>query len=132
MLLASERISSLGRNSTIIIGGSFPTSLFTVTTLADLKLDLNDFSGAIPSAISTWPIFAAKDTNTTVLFGDVWSCLVPETVREHSDEDLNHAYSCGESEFVTPAILAAAAGALFVVAASFTKQCESVLSLIGT
>ncbi|GMH74464.1 hypothetical protein TrLO_g15841 [Triparma laevis f. longispina] len=109
-----------------------PASLSTVTDLADLKLDLNDFTGALPSAITTWPIFAANNTNTTVLFGNVWSCPVPESVRGHSNEDPNHAYSCGSSEFVTPAILAAAAGALFVVAASFTKQCESVLSLIGT
>ncbi|GMI11279.1 hypothetical protein TrLO_g10482 [Triparma laevis f. longispina] len=109
-----------------------PTSLSNLTDLADLKIDLNDFSGALPSAILTWPIFAANDTNTTILFGNVWSCPVPDSVRGHSDEDPNHAYSCGGSEFVTPAILAAAAGALFVVAVSFTKQCESVLSLIGT
>ncbi|GMI14849.1 hypothetical protein TrLO_g12324 [Triparma laevis f. longispina] len=114
------------------IGGSMPTSLSNLTDLADLKLDLNDFSGDIPSAITTWPIFAANDTNTTVLFGNLWSCPVPDSVREHSNEDPNHAYSCGGSEFVTPAILAAAAGAFFVVAASFTKKCESVLSLIGT
>ncbi|GMH48450.1 hypothetical protein TL16_g00291 [Triparma laevis f. inornata] len=114
------------------VGGSIPTSLSTVIDLADLKLDLNDFSGAIPSSISTWPIFSSPKTATTVLFGNLWSCPVPDSVREHSNEDPNHAYSCGGSEFVTPAILAAAAGALFVVAASCTKQCESVLSLIGT
>ncbi|GMI07066.1 hypothetical protein TrLO_g3413 [Triparma laevis f. longispina] len=109
-----------------------PTSLSNLTDLADLKLDLNDFSGVINSAITTWPIFSTPKTTTTVLFGNLWSCLVPNTVREHSNEDPNHAYSCGGSEFVTPVILAAAAGTLFVVAASFTKKCERVISLIGT
>ncbi|GMH74141.1 hypothetical protein TL16_g06381 [Triparma laevis f. inornata] len=114
------------------IGGFMPTSLSNLTDLADLKLDLNDFSGVINSAITTWPIFSTPKTTTTVLFGNLWSCLVPNTVREHSNEDPNHAYSCGGSEFVTPVILAAAAGTLFVVAASFTKKCERVISLIGT
>ncbi|GMI17930.1 hypothetical protein TrLO_g10569 [Triparma laevis f. longispina] len=109
------------------IGGSIPTFLSNLTNLADLKLDLNAFSGALPSDISTWPIFENDDASTTVLFGNIWSCPVPDSVREHSEDDPNHAYSCGGSEFVNPAILAAAAGALFVIAASFTKQFKSTL-----
>ncbi|GMH71713.1 hypothetical protein TL16_g05726 [Triparma laevis f. inornata] len=93
---------------------------------------MNDFSGTIPSSISTWPIFSNPNTNTSILFGNLWACPIPNIVRDHSNEDLGHAYSCGGSEFVTPAILASAAGALFVVAASFTRKCESVISLIGT
>ncbi|GMI44505.1 hypothetical protein TrCOL_g4368 [Triparma columacea] len=114
------------------IGGTLPTSLSALTNLVDLKLDLNDFSGAIPPSVSNWPVFTANSSNTTVLFGNVWSCPVPNIVREHSNEDPGHAYSCGSSEFVTPAILASAAGALFVVAVSFTKQCENIRGLIGT
>ncbi|GMH57350.1 hypothetical protein TL16_g02353 [Triparma laevis f. inornata] len=67
------------------VGGSIRTSFSTATGLADLKLDLNDFSGATPSDISTWPIFSSPETATTVLFGDLWSCPVPESVREHSN-----------------------------------------------
>ncbi|GMH51156.1 hypothetical protein TL16_g00950 [Triparma laevis f. inornata] len=76
------------------IGGSIPTSLSYLTNLVDLKLDLNNFSGVISSDISTWPIFAANDTNNTILFGNLWACPLPDIVREHSDEDPGHAYSC--------------------------------------
>ncbi|GMH70677.1 hypothetical protein TL16_g05469 [Triparma laevis f. inornata] len=65
------------------IDSSIPTSVSNLTALTDLKLDLNDFSGAIPSSIFTWPVFSSPDTSTTVLFGNVWSCPVPDSIRGH-------------------------------------------------
>lgn len=109
-----------------------PTSIGLLASLTDLKLDLNDFSGRISSSVSIWPVFTTNNTKTTVLYGNLWSCPIPDIVQEHSNEDPGHAYSCLAAAFVTPCTLTAISFALFVVAALFTKQCESVPSLIGT
>ncbi|GMI32092.1 hypothetical protein TeGR_g2970 [Tetraparma gracilis] len=113
------------------IGGSIPSSMSSLEHLADLKTDLNYMSGSLAADMESWPIFAASDTastTSTILFGNIWSCPIEPAIRDHSDDEA-HAYACGDSEFVTPILVAAAAFALFAAAAAFTKH-ENVYRLV--
>jgi hypothetical protein len=76
----------------------------------------------------TWPIFSKPSTTSTILFGNTWNCPVESSIRDQN-EDKGHAYACGDSEFVAPIMVAAAAFALFAVAAAFTKH-ENVRGLV--
>ena len=81
--------------------------------------------------MKSWPIFASSDTSSTtstILFGNIWSCPIEPAIRDHSDDEA-HAYACGDSEFVTPILVAAAAFALFAAAVAFTKH-ENVYRLV--
>ncbi|GMI20254.1 hypothetical protein TeGR_g8291 [Tetraparma gracilis] len=81
-------------------------------------------SGSLAADMESWPVFASSDTSSTtstILFGNIWSCPIEPAIRDHSGDEA-HAYACGDSEFVTPILVAAAAFALFAAAAAFTKH----------
>ena len=83
------------------IGGTMPTLLSELHHLEELRLELNKLSGTLPDDITEWPIYENPNSNTSILFGNAWTCPVSDEVREHSHDDHHNVYTCGDSIFVS-------------------------------
>lgn len=96
------------------INGQLPESLGELKNLKVLRTNLNYMTGKLSNTMDEWPIFQDQTTTTSILWGNLWDCPVGDAIKDRCDDN-QHAYKCGNSEWVTPVLVAAGERALLSV-----------------